>query len=106
MRPGSFLPKCVDAIFDAKASVVLREHGGRQANLAYATVDQAGGKTDGIEHGAAANGDYARVSADAVFGAQFGNARSTTRRPFFAASPPGTGTGGWRPAPNPALRVR
>ena len=52
------LAKGVDAVLDAHGRVVLREHGGRDADEPDATVGGRGGVADHVEHRAAANRDH------------------------------------------------
>src|SRR4029079_17959357 len=50
-------PKGIDSVFDAHAGIVLRQHSARTAEVAHAAMENRGGETDGIEHGAAADGE-------------------------------------------------
>jgi hypothetical protein len=66
-RPDEvLLAERVDAVLDADAGVVLRQHGGRDADQPHAAVGGRGGVADGVEHGAASDHDDVGVAVDAV----------------------------------------
>ena len=56
----------IDAVLHADAGIVLRQHGGRNADVADAAMRRRRDEADRIEHGAAADGDHVGMAVDAM----------------------------------------
>ena len=56
--------ECIDAVLHADAGVVLREHRGRNADVADAAMRCRRDKADEVEHGSATDRDDIRVTVE------------------------------------------
>ena len=87
-----FKPKRLTAFFEPDPAVILRQDGGGKPYMPDAAMENRCGKANGVEHGAAADGQHVGVAIDRMPGEGF-EKEGDRAVSFLHASPPANASG-------------